>query len=242
MNRRDAQDILLACRPGTPDLQSEEARAALDEVRRDPELAAWWARQQAFHEQARHTLRHLPVPDGLPDRILSHCKTVELPWWRTTTFLSAAAAIVVLAITIALFWKTAPRDPLPTFRSRMVRNVLRQYAMDIQTNDVTTIRTFLAERSAPADYQVPPPLSARPLIGAGVLSWQERKVSMVCIDSQTQGTLFLFVANDPLLKRPPGQTDYSAVSDLMTVSWSEGDKTYLLAGYGDRAWLEKQLR
>src|SRR5688500_11396029 len=115
MNSRDAQLILLACRPGTADLNTAEAIAALDHVK---------------------------------DRIRARAKVVALPWWRKPVLLSAAAAVIILAATVALFWNTQPPDPLPTFRSRMVRNVLRQYAMDIETNSVQAIRTFLAARNA----------------------------------------------------------------------------------------------
>ena len=44
MNSRAAQEILIACRPGTADLHTAEARAALEQVQRDPELHDWWIR------------------------------------------------------------------------------------------------------------------------------------------------------------------------------------------------------
>ena len=69
-------------------------------------------------------------------------------------------------------------------------------------------------------------------MGAGVLSWQDRRVSMVCIDSQTQGPLFLFVSDDPALRKAAGEREFAPVSDLMTVSWTEDGMTYVLAGHG----------
>ncbi len=241
MNSLAAKQILIACRPGTSDLLTEEARAALEQVERDPALQEWWSRQQVFHQQARESFRHAPVPPGLLDRILADTKVIELPWWRKPNFLSAAAAVVLFAAVIAFLWQSTPENALPTFRSRMVRNVLRQYSMDITTNDMRVIRTFLDRQGAPSDYQLPPGLARRPALGAGVLSWQDQRVSMVCIDSQTQGTLFLFVADDPALRKPRGEREYASISDLMTVSWTDAGKTYVLAGHGGREWLEKQL-
>jgi hypothetical protein len=113
--------------------------------------------------------------------------------------------------------------------------------MDIATNDLQVIRTYLDQQGAPSDYQLPAGLKRRPAMGAGVLSWRDQRVSMVCIDSQTKGTLFLFVASDPALRKPPGQREYTPVSDLMTVSWTDAGNTYVLAGHGNREWLKKQL-
>jgi hypothetical protein len=241
MNSRAAQEILIACRPGTADLHTTEAREALEQVQRDPELHEWWIRQQAFQKRTRESVRQLAPPPGLREQILARAKIVEVPWWRKPGFLSAAAALVILAVAVTVFRDRAPADPLPTFRSRMVQNVLRQYSMDIKTNDMRVIRTFLDREGAPSDYQLPPGLARRPAMGAGVLSWQDRRVSMVCINSQTQGTLFLFVSDDPALRKPDKQREFVPVSDLMTVSWTENGKTYVLAGHGSREWLEQQL-
>lgn len=241
MNSLSAQQILIACRPGTSDLDSAEARAALEQVERDPELQQWWRQQQSFHRSLSGAFGQAPIPADLRDEILGRIRILELPWWRKPIVMGAAAAILVFVINVALFWKSAPDETLPTFRSRMVGNVLRQYAMDIETNDMRAIRDFLGKAGAPSTYQLPAGLAQRPPVGAGVLSWQDRRVSMVCLDSQTQGTLFLFVVNDPALRASAAQQEYAAVHDLMTVSWTEGTNTYLLAGHGRKEWLAKQL-
>jgi hypothetical protein len=242
MNSLSAKQILIACRPGTSDLESAEARAALEQAERDPELQQWWRQQHAFHRSMGDAFRQAPVPADLRDEILGRIRIVELPWWRKPIAFGAAAAVIVLLINMAVFWKSAPADALPTFRSRMVGNVLRQYAMDIETNDMRAIRQFLGTAGAPSDYKLPLGLARRPPLGAGVLSWQDRRVSMVCLDSQSQGTLFLFVVDDPALRAAGAQPQqYAAVHDLMTVSWTEGTNTYLLAGHGGKEWLAKQL-
>jgi hypothetical protein len=124
----------------------------------------------------------------------------------------------------------------------MVGAVLRQYTMDIVTNDMSGIRRFLASRQAPADYVLPPGLATLPASGAGVLSWQSQRVSMVCLDSPDQGTLFLFVVDQAAVRSSPAaQPQFQQVNKLMTVSWSQGGKVYLLAGSGGRENLQKRL-
>jgi len=124
----------------------------------------------------------------------------------------------------------------------MVTTVLRQYSMDIVTNDMTQVRTFLAGSKAPSDYVLPDKLSRLPVAGAGVLSWRDQRVSMICLDSPTNGTLFLFVVESASLGQPPPtQHDFQQVNKLMTVSWTEGQRTYVLAGNGGRQALEQHF-
>ena len=240
MNNAEAKKILLAHRPGRETDEGAEVRAALEETRRDPALQAWWKQQQAFHAAMEQGFAQAPVPEDLPERILARAKIIPFPRWRQPKTWAAAAAIILLLGLAALLWKPAPEDSFATFRSRMVRGVLRQYRMDIQTNDMAAIRQFLATNRAPADYVLPPSLMKLPPTGAGVMSWQGGRVSMVCLNSGAQGTLFLFIADRSAMQQTPDAgRDYTAVSQLMTVSWTEGGKVYVLAGTGERETLER---
>ena len=114
--------------------------------------------------------------------------------------------------------------------------------MDIVTNDMSQVRRFLAGKAAPADYVLPPALTRLPVIGAGVLSWQGRGVSMVCLDSINAGTLFLFVLEESSVKDPPPKTpEFVPVFEMMTASWTEGGTVYVLAGSGGLEALHRHL-
>ena len=238
MNSFDAKRILIACRPGTEDMRDSAVLAALEQARRDPELQQWWEQHQAFQQTMRENFRAAPVPRALRDRILARAKIVEVPWWRGPVAWSAAAAIAILITFFAARPQRPGENSFQTFRSRMVGNVLRQYVMSIETNDMAPIRQHLATNNAPADYVLPQNLARLPVMGAGVMSWQDRRVSMVCLDSGAQGTLFLFVVDGSWVKSSPRQREYAAVNSLITASWTEGGKAYLLAGTGERAWLQ----
>lgn len=241
MNTADAKRILIACRPGTEDLRASEAVAALNLAQHDADLRRWWEQQQAFQQQTQESFRSVRAPRSLRNRILAQTKIVPLPWWRRPVVWKAAAAIAFLSIIVMVWQRPSRADTFQTFRSRVVRNVLRQYTMDIETNDMAEIRRYLATKNAPADYRLPENLDRLPALGAGVLSWQDRRVSMVCLNSGAQGTLFLFVVDQGAVKNSPAKQEYAAVSDLMTVSWSEGGKTYVLAGNGSREALRRFL-
>lgn len=212
-------------------------RAALEQVQRDPELRHWWEQQQAFQHEVRDKFRQVRVPRSLRDRILVQKKIIRLPWWRAPVAWSAAAAAAILITFFATRSPSSREDSFQTFRQRMVGNVLRQYAMTIVTNDMAPIRQHLATNSAPADYALPGNLGRLPVMGAGLLSWQDRRVSMVCLDSGVQGTVFLFVVDSSSVKNPPKQREYAPVNSLNTASWMEDGKAYVLAGSGGSEWL-----
>ncbi len=238
MNNVDAKRILIACRPGTDDLRSPQAEAALESAHCDPELRDWWDQQQAFQNDVRRRFREIPIPHRLRDEILARAKVVKLPVWRRPVWLSAAAAILLMLVVGVVRQRSSAEFSFETFRSRVVRDVLRQYRMDIKTNDMEQIRQFLAAKNAPADYVLSQNLARFPAMGAGVLSWRDRHVSMVCLDSGPQGPVFLFVVDRSSVKKPPRQRQFAPISELNTVSWSEGEKTYVLAGSGPKTWLE----
>jgi hypothetical protein len=235
-------------RPGVGDVQDPQLTAALECVERDPELARWFEDNCAFHEAIRAKLKQIPIPAGLKEQIISerpadHARV----WWRQPTILVAAAVLALLLGLASLWLRSEPEDRFSVFRRMMVRTALRTYAMDLETNDLKQIRAHLAQRQAPADYVLPQPLERTPSAGCVALTWHDKPVSMVCFRSGrplpagTKSDLFLFVIDradvtgEPVLDSP----QFHKINKVMTASWSQGDKTYLLAARGDESFLRK---
>lgn len=241
MNATEAQTILLAWRPGHGDLRDLDVAAALELARRDPALKDWLERHGDFQRAVAKSFQEIAVPDGLCARLLAQPRIITpFPWWRRPGWLSAAAAVALL-LGLAAWWVRPPAEnSLSVFRSRMAGIVLRQYTMDIETNDMAQIRAYLARRQAPADYVLPEKLGRLPLLGADVLSWHGERVSMVCLDSVGQGTLFLFVVNGASVDGSASSTtEFMQIKKLTTASWTHQGRTYLLAGSGSRASLQQ---
>jgi hypothetical protein len=241
VNSREAKNILAAHRPGRDSGHDAEIAEALEQVRRDPTLQQWWRQQQAFHSAMEQGFEQIPVPAGLRAQITARTKIIPLSLWQRPTTWAAAAALVLLLGLSALLWKPGtPEGSFQTFRSRMVRTVQRQYRMDMESADFARIRNFLDTNNAPADFVLPPNLAQLPPMGAGVLSFQGSRVSMVCLNSGAQGTLFLFIADGSGVKQPPtAAREFSRISKLETVSWTAGGKVYVLAGPGPREALQR---
>lgn len=242
MTHDQARRILSGWRPGIPVDDDPELGEAVKLAARDPELGRRIAEAQPFHDAVRRALREQPVPADLADRILAARKTLR-PAFNFAPLVRAAAAVVLLlaGLTGVLLARrpAGPSDDFVTFRQRMVRTVVREYRMDVVTNDLAAIRGFMTAHDAPADFVLPPALATLPPIGGGLLSWQGRSVSMVCLDGGRLGTLFLFIV--PADSVRAGRPEIPAtvmVNRLATLGWTRGDRTYVLAANSSLAELQ----
>ena len=232
MTPAQARQVLLLCRPGSSDLQEPEVVQALEVARQDPALRAWYEQHCAFQTALRNKLRQIEAPADLKARILAQRKIVSLPvWWRRPVWLAAAAAVVLFVGVVAVTIRARTPDRFANFEARMVGAALRQYAMDLKTNDMQQVRQFLAAKGAPADYVVPKRLAQLPLTGAGFLHWRSQPVSMVCFNQGGGQMLYLFILDRSAVPDPPPATPQLAgLNRLQVAAWSRDGRSYLLAG------------
>jgi hypothetical protein len=252
VNSSEAKQVLLLYRPGTEEAADPEMAEALALAARDPELGQWFEQHRAFQKAMRAKLRQIAVPTHLRTSILARGQgqpsilMPPQPRWRTPVWLgtAAAAALVVLVVLAASWLRPATTDHFANYRTRMVGQVLREYQanMSIITNDMREVRQHLAAHGAPADYVVPRGLEHLQLTGAGRLTWRNNPVAMVCFDRGNKQMLFLFVMKRSGVKDPPtGTPQLTPVNELTAASWTEGDKTYVLAGHEEADALRKYL-
>lgn len=247
MTREQAKEILSTGRAsasaGTDPVWLEAIRLA----ERDAVLREWWAGRQRFNTEVSAAFRRIEVPPDLAQRILAGRpgKVVQFPrvqrrWWAAA--IAAIAAILVLGAW--LLWVGLPRGPqFQDFRHRMARAALRDYRMDIQTNDLDAIQRYLAQHRAPATYVLSPRLEALPGLGCGIMRWQNRPVSMVCFDLGGGEILWLFVAEPDALAGAParGEAAFASVGRLATAAWRAGDHVYLLMAVGTQDLVKRFL-
>lgn len=243
MDSRQAREILVLYRPGTTDAADPRMAEALEQVKRDPELTAWFEEHCAVYAAIRGKLKEIPVPANLKRTIIigraEHARLIPLP--GSAKILLAAAAIVLLT-TVCWFVFKVPRSPytFARYRDRMARSVQRSttaYMKMHSTNQADILQYFRAS-NVPADFPIPRSLEALPGEGGSVLSWDTHPVEMLCLNGGLDATghtnnLWLFVMDKSSVPDAPGNApQYLQVGNLMTVSWTAGDKIYLLAGRG----------
>lgn len=244
MTREEAREILMLYRPGTADSEDPEMVEAMAVARGDQELAKWFEGHCAFQTAMRSKLRRIEVPAHLKATVRSSARILRpRVWWRRPAFLVPATAAAAAAM-LAGVWAVRPSAPnrLANFEARMVGSAVREYRMDIETNDMRVVREYLSSKGAPGDYAVTPGLQRLALSGGGVLRWRNHPVSMVCFDRGDRQMLFLFVLDREAIKDPPAaRPGVSKLDDMIAVHWSDGKKAYVLAGPDEPGFIEKYL-
>lgn len=253
MDKPTAKQILKLYRPGTADAHDPQFADALALVQQDPELAGWFEQHCATYEAIRAKFRQIPVPAGLKEQILSERPvpviTSVAVWWRRPAMVAVAASVALLIGLASAWWllQTTEADSFSAYRRLMVRTALRTYTMDLETNDLTQIRAHLARANALADYVLPPALEKVEGTGCVALTWHGQRVSMLCFRSGRplspgeKSDLYFFVIDRASVARAPTAAPprFAKVNKLMTASWSQGGKVYVLAGNGDEAFIRQ---
>jgi len=230
-----AKEVLLRYRPGSSDEKDPEVADALCVTKADSDLSRWFREHNAFQRNLQASLRSITPPASLKQAILAQQKVIQpRPWWRSP-ILMAAAAMVVLLLAIAPLWnqREAP-NRFADFAARMTGMVQREYRLDVESSDMQAVRGYMQQRGSPGDFKVPPELEQVALAGGGFVRWRNQPVSMVCFRRPDQRMVYLFVMNrSAVLDPPPYAPITSTDRGLVTTSWTEGDRVYLLARPAD---------
>jgi len=251
VNRDEAKTILLLYRPGTADADDPQVAAALELAKQDPELTRWLVEHCARQEAVRAGFRKITAPAGLKEQIISEQAAQEkIISWRQSAVLAVAAVVVVLVVLAPLWFQhRGNEETFAIYRSRMADVALRGYTMDLATNNPAQVRAYLAQNHAPADYVLPAPLEKTAVTGCAIEGWQGAKVSMICfrtgkpLPPGQPSDLWLFVIDRSTVKNAPptGSLQFVQVNKLMTVTWTQGDKLYVLGMEGDEQTLRQYL-
>jgi len=256
MNRDEARQILLLYRPGTMDAGDPQIAEALVLAKRDPELSRWLDELSARQETVRAKFRQITPPAGLKEQIISEHVAQTKGNLQVRKILAIAATTAIIASLIALATLYLPRHQiqpevrtLASYQNQMVGFALGPYGMALATNDLIQIRNFLARGHAPSDYTLPAPLEKVVTTGCTVKYWSGTRVSMICfrtgkpLPPGRPGDLWLFVADSTAITGLPDTTapQFAQVSQIITVTWTQNGKLYLLATEGDEQELRKYL-
>jgi anti-sigma factor RsiW len=256
MNREEAKLILQAYRPGGQDAGDPQFAEALALAKTDPELAAWFARQQKFDALISREIKSLPAPPDLKEKILAlenpqRQKTIELPapaWWRNLFSFNppvtwAMTAAVFILCGIVIFWKQPENSVhFANYSAQMVYAAVNDSNhVDVENKNMKQIVAWLGEHHGENNFVLPVALNGDSgLVGCRVLDWHGQKVSMLCYGLSGSGHVDLFVANSNIFPDAPPEDKPQFVSSggMPTASWSHDGEAYLMVGHGDMGALE----
>lgn len=227
MNSTEAKFILQARRPDGADDAEPRFAEALDQARRDPALAAWLAREQAFDAAVTEKLRSTQPPAGLREAILAGAKASRPPsFWRRTRTLAMAASVAVALGLLAAAW--------PLLRPAMTVDQLALGVMGEMSSDAHhremprpqgTLRARLADPSARLAAGLPMDFQQLKADGCRSLSVGGREVLEVCF--QRGGNFHIYVA-----RREDFQGEATPMfresGTLASVAWADDRHAYVL--------------
>lgn len=241
MNNEQAKVILSAYRPGGEDATSPQFAEALEQARRDPELARWFAEERALDTVIAAKLKVAPVPAHLEDTILAGRKVIRpAVWWRQAGWLAAAAAVVFLMGMSAVLLPRLRAPSLARLQTDAIKWLDGLDRLDLATNNLAGVRAWLANRSAHEDFVVPAGLENRVPLGCRIFDWRGRKVTLVCFKLDGAGGLageahLLIVDAGALRGAPTGPARFAQLGRWAIATWREGAHGYVLATHGDEA-------
>lgn len=254
MNSQEAKEMLLLFRPAV-DHDDPEFAEAVALAKSDPELAEWFQQHCAFQNAAASAFGDIRVPDGLKEQILSERKA-HLTLSSRRRALVAVCSLGVIAVAGFFTFRTlVPPSPsrdysFNNFHDGMMSKIIRYPKMDLYTNDLQAIRQNLAQNGQTNLALAPftAPLEKTDGTGCASFEWQEKPVAMICFNSGKKGTskspdLFLFIADRSSITNPPAGMPVIAhahgMKNLISASWSSGNKVYVLGALGDEAFLKQ---
>jgi hypothetical protein len=243
MNNEEARLILGAYRPGGQDAADPRFQGALEQAKRDPELAAWFAREcRADAALAGKVRERSQPPAHLKTAILAAARMARpAPWFRRPVWIAAAALLIGVLVLAAMLVPKSGHAEFAAFQSAMSGFLgSKQFRLEHMTPRATEAQRWLADRRV--DFVMPAKLENQPTIGCRVIDWQGHQVSLICFKLDGGEVVHLFTLDRAALRdAPPLEPQFSVAGRYAMAGWTCDDKVYLLASSRGEAGLRKVL-
>lgn len=243
MNEQQARLILQAYRPGV-DRDDPEVAAALQEATRNPELARWFAEEQAFDRAIAAHLESVPAPFGLKTRILAQVApaAASRQWSWVIKLAGVAALLFLLTQVVGLFRPAASELRVSNYAREMISFIRLGGALDMESHNLGQIKDWLSKKEASPQF-VPPRLAALQPLGCRLLSFRGQTVTLICFQRDNDRVAHLFVVNRAAMPQMKSGAPpiFTAVGDWTTASWVENNRVYMIAVQGSRAAVQQYL-
>jgi hypothetical protein len=243
MDKQRCRFLLRAIRPNGADASDPTLREAADQARTDPELSAWFAREQAIDSCISAKLGSVEPPADLRAQILSGSALEERRRWRQPWFLalSAAAALVALAAGIYTALPSRPRvSPFDQVVAAAFNEVQGSMALSYYSAAITDVQTWLVSEHAPAPGRIPVCFSRFKTIGCRTFDWDGVHASVVCFrvpglyrdasGASIDAVMHLFTVNQASCSggTATGEPMVFTKADHSVATWRDADRFYVL--------------
>jgi hypothetical protein len=234
MNREEAQFILHAYRANGDDAHDPQFGEALALVRSDPELARWFAREQALDAAIAGRIHSVVPSPHLTTQLLLARKVIRpRPWWRKPAWIGAAASVALLIFAASLWLlRRSHETDFASFRGTMIEASLdMRKHIDVMGLDADELKRWLVEHRGQPGFVLPPGLADKGIMGCKVLEWHGHRVTLLCLKFGGKH-VDVFVVNESDLPGVSRSTTphFASERGLTTATWRSAGKIYFLAG------------
>jgi hypothetical protein len=244
MDEQEARLILQSYAPGA-ERHNPEVAAALEAAARNPELAGWFAEEQAFDRAVAAHLEAVPAPFGLKTRILAQLApppAASRPWSLAVKLAGVAALLFLLVQVVSFFRPPASEARVSNYAQEMVSFIRLGGALDMESHDLGKIEAWLSQKNAAPQF-VPPNLASLRPLGCRLLSFRGQTVTLICFQQGPDRLAHLFVVDRAALPRlkPGDAVILQREGDWTTATWAEKDRVYMIAAQGDETAVQPYL-
>jgi hypothetical protein len=234
MNREEAKFILHAYRPNGEDAHDPQFEPALAFVRNDPELAHWFAGEQALDAAIAERIHSVWPPPDLTTQLLLARKVIHpKPWWRKPAWIAAAASVALLISAVSVLWlRRNGETEFASFRGTMIEASLdMKKHIDVMGLDAGELKQWLIENRGHPGFVLPAGLAGKGIMGCKVLDWHGRRVTLLCLKFGGKH-VDVFVINESDLPRVSLGAAPVLASErgVTTATWRREGEIYFLAG------------
>ncbi|MEH6532323.1 MAG: hypothetical protein V7735_13425 [Photobacterium frigidiphilum] len=235
MTSKEAKKFIVLHRPGLDDSLEPQIVEALELIKHDSELLAWYEKHIENERAISQSFKQIKVPVLLREKIMAeNCPVQPANFRNNRTLINhiAVAAILLLLVTNALWFSLLWQPSLDTYRIDMARIVSVNDDLDIEARNLEDVRHGFYNIGWPTDYNLPDTLTSLHVLGGLALNWEQNKVSTLCLETDDKKYIWLFIIDSSALPDPPTKAspNFQYAGKLMTASWSLAGKTYVLAG------------
>ena len=247
MTPAEAKEILSGYRPGTEDEHDPFFAQALEFTRENPDLAQWFAGEQAFDLAISRKIQEGDAPFGLRTALLAAARTrtsERFSWtWPRVLAMAFGTALLTLLATIGLMNHFQSHGGMGEYRDEMVSFVNVPPTLPLKTGDMQEIRSRLADQAHLAGVEFPKGVMQLPALGCRSLFFRGHQVGLVCFRRQDNQLVHVFVIDKNAFATSalPREMHYKQDGPWGTAMWMKGDMVYLLATTGDRQTVESLL-
>ena len=241
MNSEEAKSILKVYRSGGQDAGNPLFAAALEQAKNDPKLARWLAEQHSFDAAVISAVKSIPVPRDLKASLLPERKITPLPLWHGWPVRLAAAAAVIALAAVSIFWLKKGSHDFNDYRTEIVEASWDNSPhLEYSSATLKDAQQWFVHQQAHGDFVLPAGLGEFQAYGCRVLEWHDQKVSFVCLLDGMKH-LHLFVVDSQAMRNLPSSSlpDFENCAGWKTISWSQGDKLYVLTGMNYLSFIKK---